>query len=174
MKYAGIIKNDIAAAPGICVSFFTQGCPHRCPGCHNPETWDFEGGKEFSPKVIEELITALTANNIKRNLCIMGGEPLCPENTFLTFMVITEIKKVLPDTKIYIWTGYTIDELLNHNFPHIKEILLHSDYLIDGPFILAQRDITLPMRGSTNQRVISLDFYKNLWYNKDEKEEVKE
>ena len=55
MKYAGIIKNDLAAAPGICVSFFTQGCPHHCEGCQNPETWDFDGGKEFTNKVLDEL-----------------------------------------------------------------------------------------------------------------------
>jgi pyruvate-formate lyase-activating enzyme len=73
MRYSGIIRNDLAAAPGVSVSFFTQGCPHRCKGCHNPETWDFEGGKEFTPKVLEEIYEALGANNINRSFCIMGG-----------------------------------------------------------------------------------------------------
>ena len=70
MRYAGIIKNDFSAAPGVSVTFYTQGCPHHCFGCHNPETWDFEGGKEFTPEVIDEILEALTANNIMRSLAI--------------------------------------------------------------------------------------------------------
>ena len=73
MKYAGIIKNDLAAGPGVCVSFFTQGCPHHCPGCHNPETWEFDGGKEFTPIVIEEIDIALDANGVHRDFCLLGG-----------------------------------------------------------------------------------------------------
>ena len=111
MRYAGLIKDDLAAGPGLCVTFFTQGCPHRCSGCHNPETWDFEGGQEFRPEVIQEIIEALMANNIKRKFCIMGGEPLCPENEFLTLMLITEVKRVLPEIEVYVWTGYTLEEL---------------------------------------------------------------
>lgn len=70
MRYAGIIKNDFSAAPGVSVTFYTQGCPHHCSGCHNPETWNFEGGKEFTPEVIDEILEALTANNIMRSLAI--------------------------------------------------------------------------------------------------------
>ena len=69
MKYAGIIKNDVAAAPGVCVTFYTQGCPHHCPGCHNPETWDFNGGKEFTPQTLQEIKDALVANGIHRDFC---------------------------------------------------------------------------------------------------------
>ena len=61
MRYADIIYNDIAAAPGLCVTFFTQGCPHRCPGCHNPQTWDFDGGKEFTLETLDEIIAGLSA-----------------------------------------------------------------------------------------------------------------
>ena len=75
MRYAGLDKKDFTAAPGVSVSFYTQGCPHKCHGCHNPETWDFERGKEFTPKVLEEIITALSANGIKRALAVMGGQP---------------------------------------------------------------------------------------------------
>ena len=78
MRYSGVIYNDVTAAPGLSVSFFTQGCPHRCVGCHNPETWDFNGGKEFTPEVLENIISKLSAQHIQRNLCIMGGEPLAP------------------------------------------------------------------------------------------------
>lgn len=160
MKYAGIIKNDLAAAPGVCVSFFTQGCPHHCKGCQNPETWDFEDGKEFTNKVLNELIESINANGIIRNLCIMGGEPLCPENEFLTNLIITEIKKVYPTIKIYVWTGYIYDELKKSNNIRIKNILKTADYLIDGPFIQEERDITLHMRGSRNQRIINLKLDK--------------
>ena len=157
MRYAGLTLNDFSAAPGVCVTLYTQGCPHHCPGCHNPETWDFEGGQEFTNDVLQSIINGITANGIQRNLCIMGGEPLCPENAFLTYLVIEEVKKYCPNTKIYIWTGYTYDKLLNSS-PHekIKHILELTDVLIDGPYIKELRDITLPMRGSSNQRIINL------------------
>ena len=136
MKYAGIIKNDLSAAPGISVSFFTQGCPHHCKGCHNPETWDFDGGKEFTYDVLNEVIDALTANGVKRSLSILGGEPLCEENVFLTLLLIKTVKERLPNTKIYIWTGYYYDELIKRTSDsHLKAILDYTDYLIDGPYI---------------------------------------
>ena len=156
MKYAGIIKNDMSAAPGVSVSFFTQGCPHRCRGCHNPETWDFEKGKEFTNDTLNDIITALTANGIERSLAVMGGEPLCQENSFLTYLVIKTIKEKLPNTKIYIWTGYYYEDLLAKRDSRIAQILELTDVLIDGPYVEALRDITLPMRGSSNQSVIDL------------------
>jgi anaerobic ribonucleoside-triphosphate reductase activating protein len=156
MRYSGLIKNDITAAPGLCVSFFTQGCPHHCPGCHNPETWDFNRGKEFTNDTLKELLEALTAQNIHRDLCIMGGEPLCEENAFLTRLIIQEVRKYAPETKIYIWSGYTYEELKANYNPHIIDSLRLADVLIDGPYIEAERDITLPMRGSRNQRIIDL------------------
>ena len=155
MRYSGIIYNDITAAPGLCVSFFTQGCPHHCHNCHNPQTWDFEGGKEFRPKLLDEIVEALTANGIERSLCIMGGEPLCSENEFLTLLVIKTVKEKLPNTPIYIWTGYFYEELLKKG-GHMDQILEMADYLIDGPYIEDLRDITLEMRGSSNQRIIKL------------------
>ena len=155
MKYAGIIKNDFSAAPGVSTTFFTQGCPHRCKNCHNKDTWDFNGGKDFTPSVLNEIIEALTANNIKRSFCIMGGEPLCSENELLTLTVIKEVKNKLPNTPIFIWSGYTYEELKNKN-NNISEILELCDYLIDGPYIDELRDITLQMRGSSNQCIISL------------------
>ena len=156
MKYAGINKNDFAAAPGVSVTFFTQGCPHRCHGCHNPETWDFNGGKEFTPKILEEIVEALTANNITRSFCVMGGEPLCEENLFLTNLVISHIREKVPGLKVYVWTGFLYEDLLKKLNPHLQKILELTDVLIDGPYIEELRDITLPMRGSSNQRVINL------------------
>ena len=156
MRYAGLNKNDFTAAPGVSVSFFTQGCPFHCPGCHNPETWRFDGGKEFTPQVLDEIIEALTANGINRSLAIMGGEPLCEENEFLTLLVISQVKEKLPETKIYVWTGFLYEDLLKNSSPHLQKILAQTDILIDGPYIESLRDITLPMRGSSNQRIINL------------------
>lgn len=153
MRYAGIIKNDFSAAPGTSVTFFTQGCPHRCEGCHNPETWDFEGGEEVTHDTILEVIETITANGLHRNLCIMGGEPLCPENQFLTNLIINSVKEKLPDTKIYLWTGYCLEDLdMNNN--RIKSILEQVDCLIDGPYDKTKRDVSLFMRGSSNQRIL--------------------
>ena len=158
MRYAGLIKNDLAAAPGVCVSFFVQGCPLRCPGCHNPESWDFEGGMEFSAKTLNDILTSLSANGIERPLCIMGGEPLCTENLFLTTLIIKEVRQQKPNVKIYLWTGYTYEELLSKKTSDSKleYILDNIDCLIDGPFIQEEKDITLQMRGSRNQRIIYL------------------
>ena len=153
MRYAGIIKNDFSAAPGTSVTFFTQGCPHKCEGCHNPETWDFEGGEEVTHDTILEIIKAITANGLHRNLCIMGGEPLCPENQFLTNLIINSVKEKLPDTKIYLWTGYNLENLdMSNN--RIKSILEQVDCIIDGPYDKTKRDVSLFMRGSSNQRIL--------------------
>ena len=157
MRYSGIIFNDMTAAPGLCVTFFSQGCPHRCIGCHNPESWDFHGGKEFTIDTLNSIIEGLQAQDLARSLCIMGGEPLCPENAFLTYFLISQVKSALPYTPIYIWTGYTYEELQKYP-PHekIPAILAAADYLIDGPFLLEERDITLKMRGSRNQKIWDL------------------
>lgn len=156
MRYAGIIKNDFSAAPGVSVTFFTQGCPHKCEGCHNPETWDFEGGEEVTHDTILDVIEAITANGLHRNLCIMGGEPLCPENQFLTNLIINSVKEKLPDTKVYLWTGYYLKDL-DFNNNRIEQILDKVDYIIDGPFEKDKRDITLFMRGSSNQHILKKD-----------------
>ena len=159
MKYAGIEKNDLCAAPGVSVSFFTQGCPHHCHGCHNPETWDFNGGREFTQETLNEIYKAITANGIMRSFCVMGGEPMCDQNLLLTYLVISKVKEKFPDIKIYIWSGYYYEQLLERDNPKIKEILNLTDVLVDGPYIEAERDITLKMRGSKNQNIIDL---KNL------------
>ena len=156
MRYAGIIKNDIAAGEAVNVTFFTQGCPFHCLGCHNPETWDYEGGKEFTNDTLKEILDSICANGVQRNLSIMGGEPLCPENLFLTLLVVSTVKDKFPDTKVYLWTGYTYEQLLARKEHHLDLILEKVDVLIDGPFELDKRDITLTMRGSSNQRIINL------------------
>lgn len=157
MRYSGIIENDTTAAPGVCLSFFVQGCPHRCKGCHNPETWEYDHGKEFNNDVLREVIFKLRANNINRTLCIMGGEPMCERNLFLTCLLIREVKLKYPNQIIYVWTGYTLEELKAMKDNKVDYILSNIDCLVDGPYIEELRDVSCPMRGSTNQRIISLN-----------------
>lgn len=155
MRYSSIINNDFVNGEGISVSFWTQGCPEpHCPGCHNPQTWDFSGGLEFTPQTLDQILTALTAHGIKRNLSILGGEPLCQENLFLTTLVVKEVKEHFPNVKIYLWTRYLLEDLQKDTNPHLQYILETIDVLIDGPFVLAERDITLPLCGSRNQRIL--------------------
>ena len=154
MKYAGIIRNDVAAGQGVNVTFFVQGCEQHCEGCHNPETWDFNGGYEFTQATLDDIINSLKANGVQRNFSIMGGEPLHPQNEFLTNLIITEVKKVYPNIKISLWTGYIYEDLLQKHDKILDNILSNIDVLIDGPFIKEQRDITLEKRGSRNQRII--------------------
>lgn len=160
MNLAGIIPNDTAAAPGICVSVFISGCPLHCPGCHNQEMQNPYYGKPFTNETKEHILDLLHANGIKRTLCIMGGEPLAPYNAQGVSDLVDFIRKRSPETKIYIWTGYTLEELLAPDERYTdfdySTILRKVDYLIDGPFELDKRDITLPMRGSSNQRIINL------------------
>lgn len=156
MKYADIIYNDFTAGDGVSLTFFVQGCPIRCKGCHNPELQSFEGGRLFDGEVLNNILKGLTANGIQRNLCVMGGEPLCEENKFLTYMVIEKVKSELPNTPVYIWTGYTLEDIANRNDDRVNKILALTDYLIDGPYIEEERDTTLKMRGSKNQRILKL------------------
>lgn len=156
MRYAGINKNDISAAPGICVTFFTQGCHKHCEGCHNPDTWDFHGGMEFTDDTIQEILDAIVLNGVQRNFCIMGGEPLDPSNFEELLLLINSVKINYPWIKIYLWTGYCYEDLLIKHDHLLDQILANVDVLIDGPYVQALRDITLPMRGSSNQRIINL------------------
>ena len=162
MNYCGLIKNDFSASPGTGVTLFVSGCDMHCPGCHNPAAQDYSYGNKYNIDTTFEILKALGANNIKRNLNIMGGEPLAPQNREGIMFLIMDILNELPDTKIYLWTGYTYEylqnEIQNGIFPEpeLQYILSHINYLIDGPYIQDQRDITLHMRGSRNQRVIDM------------------
>lgn len=155
MRYAAIKENDIANGPGVNVSFWVQGCKNHCKDCQNPETWSFTGGKKFTKDTLNNLFKALKANGINRDLSILGGEPLCPENIPITKYIIQQVKEKYPETKIYLWSGYYYDELVKNK--EIKEeIFPYLDILVDGPYINSQRDITLKWRGSRNQNIIYL------------------
>ena len=153
-RYAGLITNDFANGTGTCVSFWTQGCPHRCLGCQNPETWDFDKGQELPTEIKGDIIKAICANGITRNFSILGGEPLCEENLEMVDNIVSAIRIALPNIKIFLWTGYTIEELKEKKNDKINHILSQIDVLIDGPFVQAERDITLELRGSRNQRIL--------------------
>lgn len=158
MRYAGIIENDVVNGEGICLSYWTQGCPHKCEGCHNPETWNFNCGKEDSKEnILNKILTLLNKNSIHRNLSILGGEPLCDENIDFTMEILKQVKQKYPSIKTFVWTGYTYEELCKL----YKDIIFDNiDVLIDGKYDKNQRDITLKLRGSKNQRVLrkNIDF----------------
>lgn len=156
-RLAGLKTNDCVDGEGITVSLWTQGCPHRCPGCHNPETWDFEGGYEDSSNSIKgEIIKAISENGILRNFSVLGGEPLCDSNIEEVRSIIVAVRAAYPSIKIFLWTGYSYEELIKRNNTCINDILKKVDILIDGRFIQEERDLTLYLRGSRNQRVINL------------------
>ena len=120
MRIAGILNNDIVDGDdGICVSLWVQGCPHHCEGCHNPHTWDMNGGKEYSlDEVCSMLYSKISADNVQRNLSILGGEPLSPHCFKDVLEIIRRVKLKFPNIKIYLWTGYTYEELLSREDQH--------------------------------------------------------
>ena len=154
MNYSKIYKNDIVNGEGICVSLFVSGCEHQCPGCFNKDAWSFQSGSVYTKAIEQEIFDALVANGIRRNLSILGGEPLHPRNRKEISHLISKVRAAHPDIKIFLWTGYTIEELLAKKDIYIQNILTKINYLIDGPFIEEQKDLTLKWRGSANQRII--------------------
>ena len=152
MRVANLNKNDTVNGEGICVSLWVQGCPHHCKGCHNPDQWDFNGGEYVNNwHLIDKIAEAITANGIQRNFSILGGEPLAPQNINDTYQILWHIKEKFPSIKTFVWTGYTLKQLQEM----YKDTLLENvDVLIDGPFIESERDITLKLRGSKNQRIL--------------------
>lgn len=155
MRYAGVMENDtVDCIQGICVSFWCQGCLHKCQGCHNPQTWDKDGGYELPDNYIDKILDLIDKNGIRRDFSVLGGEPLCDDNKYMVRDLCAAVRSHYPDITIYIWSGGLYEDLIQD--PVIKEILSYCTYLIDGPFVLSKRDITRPLRGSTNQRVIYL------------------
>ena len=154
MRYAGIKENDIVDGEGVCVSFWCQGCCHLCVGCHNPSTWDIDGGLELPNTYIEDIISLLSKNGIQRNLSILGGEPCLDSNVSIVLPLLKKVRQEAKFSKIYLWSGFTFEGLLQRD--NTKELLQYVDVLIDGKFELENRDITLKFRGSPNQRVIDV------------------
>lgn len=157
MRFSKIKNNDIANGEGIVMSLWTQGCPHHCKGCFNMETWDFNGGKEFKEEDKEYILQNIDKNNIKRNLSILGGEPLCNQNIQGVISLCKAFKEKYPEKIIYVWTGYVLEEFDDTQ----KKILDYIDVLIDGKFEIDNKDLSLKLRGSTNQRIIDINNIKS-------------
>lgn len=149
LRVAGIVQDSIVDGPGIRCVIFTQGCPHHCPGCHNPQTHDFAGGTEVDADAILEQIRN---NPILSGVTFSGGEPFSQAEALLPYAkAVKEMGKHL-----MIYTGYVYEDLLNMDLPGAAKLLSLCDVLVDGPFILKKRNLSLPYRGSENQRVIDL------------------
>ena len=146
---AGIAGDSIVDGPGIRTAYFAQGCPHHCEGCHNPETWDFEGG---TPMDTETLADIARANPLCRGVTFSGGEPFSQAEGFAE---LAERLKA-DGYEIASYTGYTFEHLRDAGTDAQKRLLSLLDVLVDGPFVLAERSLDLPFRGSRNQRLIDV------------------
>lgn len=153
MYLSGINYESFADGDGIRVSVFVSGCHRHCPGCFNQEAQDFAFGEPVTQSIRKEIFEHLDKPYIA-GLTMLGGEPLDDENVEGTYDIIS-LAKVLGKT-VWLYSGYTFEELLTNKRHRILSILDNIDVLVDGPFIVAQRDITLPFRGSSNQRIIDV------------------
>lgn len=157
MNYAKIKKHDIANGPGVRASLYVSGCTHGCKGCFNREAWDFNYGKPWTKEVEDDFIEHLKNPNIV-GVNILGGEPLQQDKTL--FYLLNRIRKEV-DKPIWLWTGYTIENIVNTDkittdFLLKNKILNLCDVVIDGKFLEAEKDLSLKYRGSRNQRVIDM------------------
>ena len=159
MYYGEIKKMDIADGPGCRVSLFVSGCRNHCPGCFNEETWDFCYGKPYTEETEQAILDALKPDYIQ-GLTLLGGDPFEPENQRVLVSLLRRVRKELPGKDIWAYTGYTLERLKEEGFRSrcevTDEMLSMIDILVDGPFILAQKNIALRFRGSANQRIIDL------------------
>ena len=158
MRYNKIFEFNISDGPYIGVSVYTQGCPFHCEGCFNPETWDFDGGKEFTQETIDKICRALRKDYMRR-LSILGGEPLTPEKYEMIYSLIEQaLTYKNGDLWVWIWTGRKFEDLIKEAESNrlLRDILVYTDFIVDGRFKLDERDITLPFCGSKNQRIIDV------------------
>ena len=155
MRFASILRCDVANGKGFRVSLFVSGCARKCPLCQNPEAQDPDYGKPFDDAAKAKIFAELEQPYCK-GLSILGGEPMSrlSDNRKAVIAFCKEVKERFPDKDIWLWSGYTYQELLADDTS--KEVFDHIDYLIDGPFIESMRDPAIKFRGSSNQRVIRL------------------
>ncbi|HVI42402.1 MAG TPA: anaerobic ribonucleoside-triphosphate reductase activating protein [Anaerovoracaceae bacterium] len=151
VRIAGIIRESIVDGPGLRFTVFFQGCPHRCKGCHNESTHDFHGGYDCE---LSNILTEIDKNPLLSGVTFSGGEPFCQPKEFYKLGI--EIKARGLDIVAY--SGYTLEELqrMAKKDKYIEKLLEIIDYLVDGPFILEEKDLTLEFRGSRNQRFIRM------------------
>lgn len=157
-KYAGIIKDDVNNGEGIGLTLFTQYCSHHCRGCHNPETWSKNGGREFTEENLREIIDYFNNKKYATRFTLSGGDPI--DSPQMALWIVSELKNKCPNIIIWLYSGYKFEEIKD-NFPNIIQYI---DILVDGRYIEDLRDVTLKFRGSSNQRVI--DVQKSIAENK--------
>ena len=148
LDLAGILEDSIVDGPGIRTTFFAQGCPHRCLGCHNPETWEFGCG---TPIDEETALQVVRSNPLCRGVTFSGGEPFAQAGSFARLAKLLKAQGY----EVASYSGYTFEELF-HGTPEQQELLRHIDVLIDGPFLLGERSLELNFRGSRNQRILNV------------------
>lgn len=148
LRIAGIVDDSIVDGEGVRLTVFTQGCPHHCHGCHNPQTWNLDGGHEIDT---EEIVEKLKENPLLSGITFSGGEP------FLQPAPLAEIARAAHKLGLDVWsyTGFTLEELEKRT--DVQQLLNEVDVLVDGPYVEALRDLTLRFRGSSNQRIIDLN-----------------
>ena len=151
MNWAEIKKNDIANGEGVRTSLFVSGCRHHCKNCFNQSTWDFNHGSEFTQHEVGGILTLLKRPYIS-GLSILGGEPLHPRNVASIHDLIIQVRKSVPDKNIWLWSGFTFDQLNEEQLSCVKDV----DVMVDGRFVDELKDFRLKYRGSSNQRVISI------------------
>lgn len=144
-----IITDSIVDGPGLRTTIFVQGCPHNCPGCHNPQTHDFNAGKLID---IEDIYKVIKLNKGVKGITFSGGEPFCQALAF------SELAKRLKEDgyKIAVYSGWTFEELIQKNIPGAIDLLKNIDILIDGKFDKTQRSLDISFRGSKNQRILNV------------------
>lgn len=164
IRYAQIRSLDLSNGEGIGVALFVQGCHFHCPNCFNPETWDFNSGKEWTEEVKNKFMELANHPYIKR-ISILGGEPLAEENLDDVLDLVNRIRLSIPQKSIWLYTGFIWEEIRKGNmedglkygdWTKRAKIITECDVMIDGRYIDLQRDISLPWRGSKNQRVIDI------------------
>lgn len=157
MNYSEIKNCDIANGPGVRVSLFVSGCTHHCEGCFNEMTWDFDYGSSFDEAVQERLLNDLAPDYIA-GLTLLGGEPLEYANWRELLPFVRRVREKYPKKNIWCYTGYRFEEDILNRFcamwEDMRVFLSYIDVLVDGVFILEQKDISLQFRGSANQRII--------------------
>lgn len=148
LDLSGILPDSIVDGPGIRTTVFCQGCPHHCPGCHNPETWAFGTGTEMDEETIFQIVRS---NPLCRGVTFSGGEPFAQSAGFAKLAQM--LKK--EGYEIAAYTGYTFEDLLSGSEEQ-RDLLSLLDILIDGPFLLAEKSLEVPFRGSKNQRILDV------------------
>ena len=158
MNYSEIKYCDIANGEGVRTSLFVSGCTHRCEGCFNPETWDFEAGKPFIELTEDEILESLEPSYID-GLTVLGGEPMEPANQKAVATFLERVKDFDPEKTVWVYTGDVYEELLDgpRHTEYTDRLLACVDVLVDGPFEEELKDITLRFRGSSNQRIIDMN-----------------